>query len=90
VSGHFDYARRMNAILEVVGIATWEPAELDEMDLPEQCSAVEQCPPGECATVSNVTCNSPMSDSAFGDEVEEAVEATEFMNLSDYSVHSHQ
>jgi len=85
VSGHFDYAKQMDAVLEMIGIRTREHAELGAVDSLRQWSAVQQYKP---SATSSVACSSPMTDSALGDEVEEAIEATEYINVAEDDVHS--
>jgi len=84
VSGHFDYARQMDAVLEVIGIRTRQHAELGAEDSLQQWSALQRCKPTESPDMSTAT----LADSAIGDEVEEGLEATEFIDISEDSVHS--
>jgi len=74
----------MDAVLEVVGIQTREHAELGAADSLRQWTAVQRCKPCESPAI---TCDSPLTDSALGDEVEEAIEATEYIDASEYSIH---
>ena len=78
-----DYARQMDAVLEVIGVGTREHAEPGSVDSLRQWSAVQrQQPCSEYPATSLSTCTSPLADSALGDEIEEAVEATEYVDIS--------
>lgn len=87
VSGHFDYARQMDAVLEVVGVRTREHAELGTVDSLRQWTE-HRCEHSESPAMSAVTSSSQLADSAFGDEVDEAVEAIEYTDVSEDSVQS--
>jgi len=75
----------MDAVLEVIGVRTREHAEIGAVDSLRQWSAVQRCTPSGPSGASSVT----MTDSALGDEIdEEAIEATEYIVVSEDSDHS--
>jgi len=84
----------MDSVLEVVGIRTRHHAEPGAVDSLRQWSAVHSAASAVTRTRDYteqgavVTCVSPTSDSALGDEVEEAVEATECSDMSEDQAHS--
>jgi len=86
VSGHFDYARQMDAVLEVIGIRTRQHAEVGAVDSLRQWSAVQRCTSSGPTAASSVT----LTDSALGDDVDEVIEATEYIIVSPVSDHSSQ
>jgi len=88
VSGHFDYEKQMDVVLEVVGVRTRDHAELGTMDSLRQWTAVQRSEHSESPAISTVTSSSQLADSALGDEVDEAVEAFEYMDMSEDSVQS--
>ena len=88
VSGHFDYEKQMDVVLEVVGVRTRDHAELGTMDSLRQWTAVQRFEHSESPAISTVTSSSQLADSALGDEVDEAVEAFEYMDMSEDSVQS--
>jgi len=80
VSGHFDYAKQMDAVLEVLEIRTRKHTEPDDVDLLKQWSVVENSDLTDDAASSVLaTQNSSVTDSAVGGEVEEAVEAADYL-----------
>jgi len=80
VGGHYDYAKQIDAVLEVIGVRTRERAEPGAVDSLRQWSAVQRC------DVS--TSVSPAVDSALGDDVDEAVEAIEYVDIPPDSSHN--
>jgi len=74
----------MDAVLEVIGIRTKKHAELGSVDSLRQWSAVQRSNVMDTASQATlVTPLSPMTDSALGDEVDEAVEAIDYVETSD-------
>lgn len=79
VSGHFDYAKQMDALLEVLEIRTREHPELGEDDLLKQWSVVEDSDLVDDAAQSTLATDiSQVTNSAISDDVDEAVEATDY------------
>jgi len=74
----------MDTVLEVLGIRTREHAAVGAVDSLQQWAAVQQSHLTD-ATVQSASAAivSPMTDSAFGDEIEEGVEATDYIETSD-------
>jgi len=74
----------MDAMLEVIGIRTREHVEVGAVDSLRQWSAIQRCNVIDTAAQSTLaTPVSPMTDSALGDEVDEAVEAIDYIERSD-------
>jgi len=89
VSGHLDYARQMDAVLEVIGIRTRKHVELGAADSLQQWTAFQHCDHvGEAAHSASATPVSPLTDSAFGDEVDVAVEAIDYVETSEDGMRS--
>jgi len=82
----------MDAVLEVVGLRTRHHAEPGAVDSLRQWSAIHSATSSITRTREytepGVVVTSPVSDSALGDEVEEAVEATEYSDVSEDQAHS--
>jgi len=74
----------MDAVLEVIGIRTRKHAELGAADSLQQWTAFQHCDHiGEAAHSTSATLVSPLTDSAFGDEVDVAVEAIDYVETSE-------
>jgi len=78
----------MDTILEVLGIRTREHVKLGAVDSLQQWSSIHRCNPSPAAESPSATPVSPVTDSAFGDEVDEAVQATDYVETSTDGVHS--
>jgi len=73
----------MDAVLEVLGVRTREHVTPGGMDSLQQWTAVQQSSLADTAAAAaqstSATVVSPSTDSALGDDVEEGIEATDYV-----------